>query len=339
MPLPMTPLFSVILPCYNHGVYLREAIASLEQSEETRWEAIIVNDGSTDPETLAFFEELRQRGYRVHDQANGGLAQARNVGIELAQGEYILPLDADNKIRPHYLRQSAEILAARPEVGVVYGDMEFFGEQIGRWELPEFSLYRLLLANFIDACSVFRKTVWQQVGGFDENMPDRLGYEDWEFWLAVAGRGWQFARIPAVVFDYRVRSDSMVARCKQPENQQKLVRYLCQKHQALYAQFLPDLLAEKEFLWFREQERTESLRQRLQMLETRLEKVERAFAQSEAERAAAQLAVDRLQVEVTYTRAEAEQWRERVRAMESSKFWRLRQLWFWLKRRLGWRDA
>ncbi len=242
---------SVIIPCYNQGEFILDAISSVEECLEDVWELVIVNDGSTEPLTLQTLDYLKKQGYCIIEQTNQGLAAARNQGIAAARGRYILPLDADNKIRPDYITKAIEILDKLPEVGVVYGNAECFGEQTGVWEVPDFELNRLLCGNYIDACAVFRKAVWQQCGGYDSHIPEQLGFEDWDFWLSAAENGWQFYRIPQVLFDYRVRARSMVSACSIPENRRKLVRYICAKHRKLYTtdSRFADVIAQKEFDW------------------------------------------------------------------------------------------
>ncbi|MCS6958732.1 MAG: glycosyltransferase family A protein [Pseudanabaenaceae cyanobacterium SKYGB_i_bin29] len=241
---------TIVIPCYNDGLFLLEAIDSVKQCDPALYEVIIVNDGSRDATTLAILDNLTQAGYLVHHQPNQGLAHARNTGIHLAQTPYVLPLDCDNKIRPCYLTESIPILEQNPQVAVVYSDVHYFGEEDLIWSLPEFDLCHLLVRNYIDACAVLRKSIWQAVGGYDEQMPDRLGYEDWEFWLRVAKTGAQFHHLPLVGFDYRTRPDSMVQACKIPANHRRLVEYIVTKHEDLYRQHLGRVIADKEYLWF-----------------------------------------------------------------------------------------
>lgn len=180
---------TIVIPCYNHGHFLLEALQSLTLCDRDLYQVVIVNDGSTDGDTLAILAQLQDQGYFIHHQTNNGLANARNQGIKLANTPYILPLDCDNKIRPNYLTKSIAILDQQPNIDVVYGNVHYFGEQDLVWALPDFDLVHLLARNYIDACAVFRKTTWQKVGGYDEQIPDRLGYEDWDFWLSVAEQG------------------------------------------------------------------------------------------------------------------------------------------------------
>lgn len=202
---------STVIPCFNHGPMLIETLASIERVRvDSLAEVIIVNDGSTDPVTCRIFQELDAKKYIIIHQENRGLGRARNAGIEIARGEFILPVDSDNYIRRAYLDQGAAILIAEPDVGVVYGDPEFFGERTGRSRIAEFDWKSLVKMNYIDACALYRKSVWESVGGYDEKMP-RMGWEDWDFWMRAALRGWKFAHLDEIAFDYRVRTGSMIS--------------------------------------------------------------------------------------------------------------------------------
>ena len=211
---------SIVIPCFNHGGMLRETLESVERARNANLaEVIIVDDGSTDPDTCAYFEELAYSPYKIISQPNRGLGPARNAGIEAAQGEFILPLDSDNCIRKCYLSSGVKLLLEQPNVGVVYGDAEYFGERSGRWHVADFDLRQMVESNYIDACALYRKSVWASVNGYDENMP-WMGSEDWDFWMRIAIRGWRFEHLDEIAFDYRVRRGSMVegARLHSSEN-------------------------------------------------------------------------------------------------------------------------
>jgi|GEM_PF-290482 len=254
---------SVIIPCFNQGEFLVGAIASAEESINVDYEIIIIDDGSTDPKTQRILVSLEASGYRIIRQQNQGLANARNRGISIAKGQYILPLDADNRIRPDYLCKAIDILEHSPQVGIVYGDLEYFGEQTGIRNVPDFNLDILLIENYIDACAVIRKTVWESCGGYDANIPDKLGYEDWDLWLSASEQGWQFHHIAEVLFDYYVRSHSMVSACKIPANRRRLIQYLCQKHDNLYTPKFKNVIIQKDYFLFAEQQHSTQLQSQL----------------------------------------------------------------------------
>ncbi len=228
------PAVSIVIPCYNHGGYVREAIASVEQCDGELYEIIIINDGSTEEQTLRTVGELESEGYHVVNQENRGLAASRNTGISLARGRYILPLDADNKIFPNYLTLGIEILDKRPEVGVVYGRPGLFGDTTGRSypEVGEFDLPRIIIENYIDACAIVRKSALEQCGGYDLHWPFP-GWEDWDLWLTLATNGWKFHFEDALLFAYRMAPDSMISRMGQSEKVQQNMDYLCRKHALL----------------------------------------------------------------------------------------------------------
>lgn len=222
---------SVVIPCFNHGQFIRDAIASVEKCDKLAYELIIVNDGSTDSYTQQIMKELEAEGYHVINQANQGLAAARNNGIRASRGRYVLPLDADNLIRPNYIYAGIEILDKFPDVAVVYGRPAYFGEATDRrFDIGgEFDLRRLLRDNYIDACTVLRKSAFEECGGFDGNMPSQ-GYEDWDLWLTFATRGHHFYFVDEVLFDYRIRSDSMIHNAVAQDEFPKVFEYFCAKH-------------------------------------------------------------------------------------------------------------
>src|ERR1044072_7992147 len=122
----MTPLLSIFIPCYNHGAFIREALDSIIKNPGYEFEIIIVNDGSTDPHTIQVLNELNNEGYNVIHQDNQGLGRTRNNAIKIASGQYILPLDADNRLLPAYCLKGVEYLQNHPEVAVAYADPVYF---------------------------------------------------------------------------------------------------------------------------------------------------------------------------------------------------------------------
>ncbi len=223
------PKVSIIIPCYNHGQYIMDAIESVERYEPKEdYEIIIVNDGSTDEFTNKLLNELSVKGYYVIQKENGGLSSARNTGIKNAQALYILPLDSDNKIRPAYIKEGIRILDRDVGIGVVYSNPFLFGERSGGLKRPDFDIEKLFRFNYIDACAVYRKIVWEEVNGYDEHKTMHLGWEDWDFWMRVALRGWSFYHIDRELFDYRVRKDSML-RSETMKNRATLINYIFSK--------------------------------------------------------------------------------------------------------------
>lgn len=209
-------MISIIIPCYNHGRYLEEALGSVAESVgEAAVEVIIVDDGSTDPFTKQLLPQLAARGYRVITQANQGLAAARNNGIAVSSGKYFIPLDSDNKLAGPYLTTAVQLLENDPTIDAVYGNPVFFGDErdargTGLRRVGAFDLNKILDCNYIDACGIIRKSAWEKVGGYDGRMP-LMGNEDWELWIALALAGGKIHYLDEVCFHYRVAADSMSA--------------------------------------------------------------------------------------------------------------------------------
>lgn len=223
------PIISIIIPCFNHGKYIDDAIKSVEEYNNGDYEIIIINDGSTDEFTINRLLELKNKGYNVIFQENQGLGRTRNNGIRLAKGKYILPLDADNKIKPEYIIKAIEILETNSTFSIVYSDRQMFGEEINVIKVGEFDLPRILKENYIDACAIYRKNAWYEIGGYDENMPHQ-GFEDWDFWISAAEKGFKFYYIPEPFFQYRVDSNSMIHQLINSSNMNSLVEYIYKKH-------------------------------------------------------------------------------------------------------------
>ena len=225
---------SVVIPCYNHGAYVEEAVGSVQLNNHAFCEIIIVNDGSDDGTTEKVVSGLKAERITVKHQENKGLSAARNVGIEMAKGEYILLLDADNMIYPQYFIQAVKILDSDPEVAIVYSDHYRFGEGLDEsvYNVPEFSSDRLLAGNFIDACAIFRKSIMDAVGGFDES--GMVGYEDWEFWIRCWSNGLKFNHIKEPLFKYRVVEGSMLSQVNQIEKRRKTTSYIIEKHRDVF---------------------------------------------------------------------------------------------------------
>lgn len=236
---------SVVIPCFNHGEFLLETVASVANIKRNDIELIVVDDGSTDERTRKEMDALTARGIHVVRQENKGLAAARNAGVLVSKGEYILPLDADNHLRSGYVEHGVRILDAHPQVGVVYSDAEYIGVSAGRWHVGSFDRDRLLQWNYIDACAIYRRSVWEQNSGYDSTMPVQ-GFEDWDFWLGALEHGWQFVYVPEVLFDYRISRESMITRARGFEKE--VAEFIATKHGPLYRRAWLQLANQQESL-------------------------------------------------------------------------------------------
>ncbi|HAA29254.1 MAG TPA: glycosyl transferase [Cyanobacteria bacterium UBA8553] len=213
----VAPQVSVVVPAYNVCSYIEQALVSLERQSFQEFEAIVVDDGSTDgtAEVARLFKERDSRFQLLHKH-NGGLSSARNHGIRHARGQYIALLDGDDAYEPDKLATHVALLDRTPEVGVVYSASRAIRDD-GRPTFISLSgkpvmsdpLLALLCKNFIGHGSnaVFRRCIFDEVGEFDEGLRSS---EDIDFWLRIAAtQRWRFHRIPQVLCRYRVRPSGL----------------------------------------------------------------------------------------------------------------------------------
>ncbi len=198
------PLVSVIIPCYNHGHYLSDAVESVLAQTWQNLEIIIVNDGSEDENTISVLGKFSRPKTRILTHTrNLGLPAARNTGIRQAQGKYICCLDADDKIHPTYLEKALLLMESNAAIGFVYSWTQVFGIEQRVWYTPQYDASELIYHNQLNSPGVFRRLAWEKVGEYREEM--YLGYEDWEFWIRLARNNFHGYRIPEkLIFVRRV---------------------------------------------------------------------------------------------------------------------------------------
>ena len=228
------PRISVIVPCYNQAQYLDECLQSVLNQTYQDWECIIVNDGSPDnTEEVAKKWVEKDARFRYLFKENGGLSSARNAGIEIAKGEWILPLDADDKIGNQYLEPEEKEF--EKDYTIIYCEAELFGNEIGKWHLPEFSLENLAKKNCIFCSAFYKKEDWKKVNGYDINMI--YGLEDYEFWISLLKNKNTVKKLPQTLFYYRVKENSMLTSLKS-ERINKMFNYISKKHTDFFLEYL-----------------------------------------------------------------------------------------------------
>jgi glycosyltransferase involved in cell wall biosynthesis len=200
------PLVTVVIPCYDLGAFLEEAVDSVLAQTLTQVEVMVVDDGSTDPATRALLDGFERPRTRTLRSRHRGVSGARNAAIREARGRFILPLDADDRIAPSYLEKAVLVLEKEPDVGIVECEAELFGERQGRWERPRFAMPDFLLGNTLAPASLFRVEDFHRTRGYNDNMVH--GWEDFDFWLSIVALGRRVVRIPETLLFYRVRHDS-----------------------------------------------------------------------------------------------------------------------------------
>lgn len=209
-----TTRIAVVCTSYNKGPYIGMALNSLAAQSLLPSEIVVVDDGSTDNSADvadAFAAAHPELAMRVVRQANSGQpAHARNAGIPLTSSEIVICLDADDALSPLYLQAVAQAFASDPGLGLVYPDILGFTEdgQMRAWESHEWNPAQLAQQNGCPCVTAYRREVWEQVGGYRTNV---RGYEDWDFWLAAASRGYRGKRLPYPFFNYRELASGVFA--------------------------------------------------------------------------------------------------------------------------------
>ncbi len=234
-PLPAPPArgprVSVVVTCFNLGEYLSEALASVKAQTLQEVETVIVDDGSTDPYTVARLDALAAEGWRVLRTENRGLPAARNLGIRETRAPYVCCLDADDRLRPSYLEEAVAALEANARAGFVTCHYELFDGGGGRYCYPKPRLPRMLARNEAVVASVFRREAWVAAGGYCESLP---AMQDWDLWISILEKGWEGELLPEVLFDYRIRAGSMYSETRKPENYSRILAMIRSRHLQLY---------------------------------------------------------------------------------------------------------
>ncbi len=236
------PAVTVVIPCYNHGRFVRQAVTSILDQTFRDVRVVVVDDGSTDPKTLEVMATLPGPRVTVLRQENKHVSAARNTGIRSSQSPVIVTLDADDSFEPDFLEKALPVLDADPTVGVVTCTVRNRAEREGTFTPSGGGIVDFLKHNGARASAMFRRACWEQVGGYDETM--RRGYEDWDFWIRVVARGWRVHVLQEPLLNYRCARQSMVtgADAIRPD----LVRVLAMAHLPLYREHVVEVLVDRE---------------------------------------------------------------------------------------------
>ncbi|WP_338865413.1 glycosyltransferase [Myxococcus stipitatus] len=229
-----TPRISVLVPYYNMGSYLPETLRSIRAQTFTDYEIVLVDDGSTEAESIELLERVQAPDLRIIRQRNGGLSAARNTGLRHARGHYVLPLDPDDLISPTFLEKTVTVMEGTPGLGYATSLVSYFVDDPARmtggfvpWGMERDALW---VANVASTCTaLMERRVLLDLGGYDEWF---MGYEDWDVFCSLAERGLEGSVIPEPLFHYRVRHDSMTRTSLVSERDALLAR-LNQKHPRL----------------------------------------------------------------------------------------------------------
>jgi peptidoglycan/xylan/chitin deacetylase (PgdA/CDA1 family) len=252
---------AVVVPCYNLGRWLPETLASVLAQTRPAREIVVVDDGSDDPDTIAVLDRVseltagRARTERIPHQ---GVALARDHGCRATSAPYLLWLDADDLLDRRFLEKTASLLDADPGLDFVATGTELFGDATGAWvPPPPHDLVRHLADGSYSITTLFRRRLWEAIGGCD---PSLEAAEDWDFWLRALERGQLGAVVPEALFRYRIRAGSRDERGLVRTRFAGAIRTVLERRAALIGRLGRELIEQKRgHLRHRVREREELL--------------------------------------------------------------------------------
>ena len=221
------PLISIVIPCYNNKKYIRTTVNSALNQNYAPKEVIVVNDGSTEDIRSELNDLISYGKIAYLKQGNGGASSARNAGIEMARGKYILTLDSDDIILEDTVSSLFEVNGDDENV-IVSPWLTYFGDDNPSVWKPAPPTNNIIHHNNTPSTSLYSKKLWSIIGGYDENM--KKGYEDWEFWIRMYLAKAEFKICPKHLFLYRrnYRPDRLSN--IQESNHTELLNYILNKH-------------------------------------------------------------------------------------------------------------
>jgi glycosyltransferase involved in cell wall biosynthesis len=238
---------TIVIPCFNYGKFVGEAVESALAQAGAEVRVVVVNDGSTDGRSGKLCDRCVGERVEVIHQDNRGLPAARNRGARGARTDYLAFLDADDRLEPTFVADLAgaieqERLAGRDgDVSHAYGQqrvLERAGESL--WAVPDWDPLLLMMTNLHPPTTLVRRERFEAVGGFDETMRD--GYEDWDFWLTMAERGWRGVRVRKPVYSWR-RHSSTTMITQAVAKHEALYRHIVANHRLMFERNADALIA------------------------------------------------------------------------------------------------
>ena len=206
-----SPMISIITPVFNTPVpWLIAAVESVLAQAYEKWELILIDDASTDAETVSALSELAKRDQRIRVlrlEKNGGISVASNEGLRVASGEWIGLLDHDDFLEPDALFRTAKLLQSQPEADLVYSDEDKLTENGFDAPLfkPDWSPDFFLSYNYLCHFVTIRRSFVEQVGGF---RPEFDGAQDYDLLLRVTEKTQRIHHVPRVLYHWRRSANS-----------------------------------------------------------------------------------------------------------------------------------
>jgi glycosyltransferase involved in cell wall biosynthesis len=229
-------LLSVVIPYYNMGKYIQDCVQSIKASTYPEIEILIINDGSTEEESLAILKQMEQtNGVKVFHKPNDGLAHTRNYGAAKATGNWLAFLDADDKVAPDYYEKALRVLKQYDNVFFVGSFVQYFEDTNQKWATFTPQPPYVLVHNPVNSSGLVYKKAAFLAAGLNDKTVD-YGLEDYESVVHLLSKGYNGVVLPEFLFQYRVRGDSMIRKI----TREKLLysyKYIAEKHSPYYSTF------------------------------------------------------------------------------------------------------
>lgn len=221
---------SVIITCFNQEKYIDEAIWSVKNQTFKDWQCVIVNDGSTDGSEEKILSSISGDSRFVYEfQENSGQGAARNKGVSLSSGKYVVNLDGDDMIASEYLERGVNAMDSDDSICVWWTRVMYFGIRNGEFNTAYKGYASLLKCNSICSGIMFRRSDFDACGGYDETMK---GFDDWEFLIRLLYPGKKVVKESYFGYFYRKHGDSV--NTSSNKNQKKLKEYIYDKNKKIY---------------------------------------------------------------------------------------------------------
>lgn len=342
------PCVTVIITLFNYSQYIIECLDSVCASIglEQKLEVLVIDDCSTDNSAYIVEKYIHEQDTPiclVKKSFNTGLSDPRNVGLQLARAPYVFILDADNWIYPNCLFTHYQTIK-KDNCDAVYGIISKFnhdnGEGLGLLSCYDWDIKQLLRGPYIDTMAMFRKDIVIHLGGYSTELIH--GWEDYDLWLKIAQADYHCKFIPQILSSYRVHTSSMISHTNR--NLQTIACYLYKKFFTLLEPYLEELDLYFGAATIKDPEKgifkiLESVAVPEQIQQEQIKQQEfflkEQFLQKESQVQIAYAQLEELQIQFNDIQSQLKQSREIIQAMETSKFWKFRKIWFKLKRFLG----
>jgi O-antigen biosynthesis protein len=222
---------TIIIPCYNYGQFVSEAIDSALHQTLPPTQIIVINDGSIDNSKEVIDRYKDNPIIKIIHKKNGGVIETKNLGIELSKTYWTVFLDADDKLSVNFLKRTIE-MSKNGMKDIVYTDMNLFGAVTDVFKAKPFSFHTLLKTNYINNSALIKTTLLKQIGGYKPEM--NHGLEDWELYISLVEIGAKPQYLPRALVSYRQHDKSLSRNQSTLNREKELIGQIKHLHRQSY---------------------------------------------------------------------------------------------------------